>query len=95
MDWSGARSYKRTALVGAGSVLLHAFVFVLALQLPSLVQPRLPERVLVVHKTPLYFPQELTQKAKNRNKVSKQIDLASLIASQQDQQQQKASPIPR
>jgi TonB family protein len=75
-----------------GSILVHALAFVLALQLPSFVEPNLPERVVVEHKTPLYFPQELTQKAKNRNKVSQQIDLASLIASQKDQQRQKGSP---
>ena len=92
MDWERGRSSKRTVAVISASVLLHALAFVLALQLPSLVQPNLPGRVVVQHKTPLYFPQELTQKAKNKNKVSKEIDLASLVASQENQQQQRASP---
>jgi outer membrane biosynthesis protein TonB len=56
------------------------------------VRAKLPERVIVEHRTPLYFPKELTQKAPNKNKPTKNIDLASLIASQQDQQKQQASP---
>jgi TonB family protein len=94
LNWQDARAFRQWAKIGATSVLFHAIVFVLALQIPSLVQPNPPERVVVKHKTPLYFPQELTQKAKNRNKVSKNIDLASLIASQQEQHEQQASPSP-
>jgi TonB family protein len=92
LDWGSERSSRQFAAIGAGSVLLHLIAFLLALKIPSLVQPRLPERVIVQHKTPLYFPRELTQKAPNRNKITKQIDLASLIASQNEQQRQQASP---
>src|ERR1700722_2362800 len=87
MEWQGERSNRQFAAVGTGSVLLHLVAFLLALKIPSLIQQRLPERVIVEHRTPLYFPRELTQKAPNRNKVSKDIDLASLIASQQEQHQ--------
>ncbi len=94
MKWGEVNEYRQFAKIGALSVALHIVAFVLALKIPSLVQPELPQRVIVQHKTPLYFPQELTQKAKNKDKVSKQIDLASLIASQQEQHQQQASPSP-
>ena len=94
MEWHGAHSNRQFLIVGASSVLLHFIAFLLALKIPSLVQPNLPERVMVEHRTPLYFPRELTQKAPNRNKPTKEIDLASLIASQKDQQQQHASPNP-
>jgi outer membrane biosynthesis protein TonB len=92
MDWHGDQSNRQFAIIGASSVLLHFIIFLLALKIPSLVQPNLPDRVIVEHRTPLYFPRELTQKAPNRNKPSKEIDLASLIASQKEQQQQQASP---
>jgi TonB family protein len=92
MNWRDAKSYRQFMAIGAASVLLHIVAFVLALQIPSLVQPPLPQRVIVQHKTPLYFPRELTQRAANRNKVTKEIDLASLKASQKEQQQQQASP---
>lgn len=92
MDWHGDQSNRQFAAIGASSVVLHFIIFLLALKIPSLVQPNLPDRVIVEHRTPLYFPRELTQKAPNRNKPSKEIDLASLIASQKEQQQQQASP---
>jgi len=94
MEWHSAESKRQMAGVGVASLLLHVVVFVLALQIPSLVQPNPPERVIVEHKTPLYFPRELTQKAPNKNRPTKEIDLASLIASQQEQQRQQASPNP-
>ena len=93
MDWQ-MHSSRQFVYIGIVSVTLHLVVFVLALRLPSLVQDRLPEHVVVEHKTPLYFPQELTQKAPNKRKPTKDIDLASLVASQKDQQEQQASPNP-
>jgi outer membrane biosynthesis protein TonB len=92
LNWGGGYSNRQFAAIGAGSVLLHIVAFVLALQIPSLVQPSAPRYIVVEHKTPLYFPRELTQKAPNKGKVTKEIDLASLVASQQEQQRQQASP---
>jgi hypothetical protein len=92
LNQSDPRSYRQIIAIGTGSVLVHLIVFILGLELPSVMQNRQPERVIVEHKTPLYFPRELTQKAPNRNKVTKDIDLASLIASRQQQNQQQASP---
>ena len=94
MEWHSAESKRQVAGVAVASVLLHVVVFALALRIPSLVQPNPPARVILEHKTPLYFPRELTQKAPNKNKPTKEIDLASLIASQQEQQRQQASPNP-
>jgi len=93
MEWN-IHSSRQFVAIGAASVFVHFLFFILALQLPNFVQRRLPERVVVEHRTPLYFPRELTQKAPNKNKPTKDIDLASLIASQQDQQRQQASPKP-
>jgi TonB family protein len=92
MDWQGERSHRQFVKVAAVSLIVHFFLFLLALRIPSLVQDTSPKQLIVEHKTPLYFPQELTQKAPNKNKPSKNIDLASLLASQNQQQQQRASP---
>jgi TonB family protein len=91
---SQRRSYGQLAAIGTASLLIHLAVFIFVLEVPSLVQQTHPERIVVEHRTPLYFPKELTQKAPNRNKISKEIDLASLRASLQNQQQQQASPNP-
>jgi outer membrane biosynthesis protein TonB len=88
------RSNRQIAAIGAGSLLVHLIAFLIATEIPSLVQQSHPERVIVEHKTPLYFPRELTQKASNRNKISKDIDLAALMASRRDQNQHQASPSP-
>jgi TonB family protein len=88
------RSYRQLAAIGLASLLLHIAIFIFVLEVPSLVQQTHPERIMVEHRTPLYFPKELTQKAPNRSKLSKEIDLASLRAALQNQQQQQASPNP-
>ncbi len=93
MEWN-IHSSRQFVYIGAASVLLHLLLFIGALQIPSLVQPRLPEAVIVEHRTPLYFPKELTQKAPNKGKPTKDIDLDSLRASLKDQAQQQASPNP-
>jgi TonB family protein len=90
----GLRSYRQIAAIGAASVLIHLAIFIFVLEVPSLVQQTHPERIIIEHRTPLYFPKELTQRAPNRNKISKEIDLASLRASLRNQQQQQASPNP-
>ena len=85
-----ARSYGQLTLIAAGSLLVHIVVFTFAVEFPSLVQRTEPERLVVEHKTPLYFPRELvTQKAPNRQKVSKEIDLASLLDSQTQHRAQR------
>jgi outer membrane biosynthesis protein TonB len=90
----GKRPYRHLAAIGVASVLIHLAIFIFVLEVPSLVQQTHPERIVVEHRTPLYFPKELTQKAPNRNKISKEIDLASLRAALEDQQRQQASPNP-
>jgi outer membrane biosynthesis protein TonB len=88
------RSYRQIAAIGAGSLLVHLIVFLIAIKIPAFVEQTHPERLVVEHRTPLYFPRELTQKDANKNKISKEIDLASLRAALRAQQQQQASPSP-
>jgi TonB family protein len=75
-------------IMGA-TALVHVLLFVLAVQIGSIVD-RTPEHpILIEHHTPLYFPSDLlTQKAPNRNKLTKEIKLADLMKSQ------LAAPVP-
>jgi TonB family protein len=93
LEWpnEGSRSYWAGIL--AASLAVHAVLFLLATQLPSFVARSEPEQRIIVRRIPLYLPPDvLTQKERNRNKVSKQIDLADLLASQQLQARAAAKP---
>jgi TonB family protein len=92
LEWPRQRTRPQWLAVIGGSLAFHLFVFLVAIQLPSFVGSPEPERRVIVKRTPLYLPPDvLTQKAPNRNKVSQNIDLASLLASQ-EAQARKASP---
>jgi TonB family protein len=82
LEWPNERSGSRWTAILSGSVCLHLLFFFAAIQLPSFVRRTAPERTVVVKRTLLYLPPDvLTQKAPNRQKLSKQIGLADLLAS--------------
>ena len=84
LEWPDHRSGRQWLLICGGSLLFHALFLVLSTTVPSLVGQRRQEPQRVVHRIRLYLPPDLmTQKAPNRVKPSKQIDLADLVASQQ------------
>ena len=78
----------------ASSLLIHVFVFLIAIHLPSFaVRTQLERRVLRPHVV-LYLPRDvMTQKAPNRDKLSKSIDLADLT-SVPSEQAAKGRPAP-
>jgi TonB family protein len=83
LEWPPRRTAGQWAAIIAGSLAFHLVLFSIAIQLPSFVVPSEPERRIIVKRTKLYLPPDvLTQKAPNRNKVTQNIDLASLLASQ-------------
>lgn len=78
----------------AASLLIHLVLFTAAVQLRSFAFHSVPERRVFVKYTPLYLPPDvLTQKAPNRQKLSKSIDLADLLATP-SQQARRAAPRP-
>jgi TonB family protein len=94
LEWprEGSRPYWMGII--AASLAVHGFFLFLALHLPSFGAQNEPEQDVVVHRIPLYIPRDvLTQKAPNRQKVSKEIDLADLLASRQAQAR-AAAPSP-
>lgn len=84
LEWPNERSRPQWAAIFAASVALHVVFFSIAVQILSVIGPSAPEPKRVVERrVPLYIPRDiLTQKAPNRQKPSKQIDLADLLASQ-------------
>ncbi len=74
------RTRPQWVAIFAASVALHLVFFGIGIRIPSLLGDlRPPERTVVVRRIPLYLPRDLmTQKTPNRQKVSKQIDLADL-----------------
>jgi TonB family protein len=87
-DDSGSYWWK----VLAASLAIHLLLLMLATKLPSFVALREPERRVVEHRIPLYLPKDaLTQKEPNKREITKQVDIDSLLALQ-NQQAQKASP---
>lgn len=93
LEWP-QRSRPQWPAIFAASVALHFVLFLIAIQMPSVVQDE-PRRTVVMHHIPLYLPRDvMTQREPNRQKLSKQIDLADLLASQQSHARPSA-PRPR
>jgi len=88
LEWP-QRSRPQWAGIFAASIGLHLVFFFLAAQIPSLSGgAEHAQRTVIVHHIPLYLPPDvMTQKAPNRHALSKQIDLADLLASQQSHAQ--------
>lgn len=72
-DW---RRWRTAAVASAAT---HVVLLVTLLLLPSnAVSPRAEEQVHVVHVTHLFTPADLTQKAPNKGKVSKELTVESI-----------------
>lgn len=84
LEWP-QRSRPQWTGIFAASIALHLILFLIAIQIPSAVRSEPVQRV-AVHHIPLYLPRDvMTQREPNRQKLSKRIDLADLLASQQSQ----------
>lgn len=92
LEWPDQRTHPQWVAIFAASVALHLIFFGVGIRIPSLLGDlRPPERTVVVRRIPLYLPRDLmTQRAPNRQKISKKIDLADL----QPSRPAKQSPSP-
>ena len=89
LDWPLQRSRRQWLSIFSASLFLHICFFFLAVQLPSFIRPSEPEHKTIVRHIRLYLPPDLlTQRAPNRGKVSKSIDLADLLAQPAEQPRQ-------
>ncbi len=93
LEWPNERAGSRWAAILAASATLHILLFFAFIQVSTFVRRTAPERTVVLKRTILYMPPDLlTQKAPNRQKPSKQIDLADLLASRTSQPRRPAPP---
>jgi TonB family protein len=84
LEWPDRRTRPQWALIFATSVSLHIVLFFIGIKIPSLVGQREPDREVIVHHIPLYLPPNvMTQREPNKQKPTKQIDLADLMPSQE------------
>jgi TonB family protein len=81
LDWAPPVEKRRILRAGTGSILLHVVGILILMLLPSGVTVRQgPHLLSALQSTPLVEPpRDLTQKAPNRGKVSKEFDLESLL----------------
>ena len=86
-EWQDPDYPRHIKLAFSVSLAVHFGLFLGALQIPTFVHPDDLTPKMTVNKTPLYFPKELTQKEKNKNKITERFDLQDLIARRGVQQQ--------
>lgn len=92
LEWPNRRSQRSWAAIFSASLALHLLLFAVVVRLPAPAYP-VEEHPVVFHSIILYTPPSLmTQKAPNRHPVSKQIDLADLLARQASQARRAAAP---
>lgn len=85
VDWKADNTRPPLSITAIGSILIHVLIFGLIMVAPALPGPsRMPfeHGVVDVSKaTPIFLPPELlTQKVPNKREVSKDLDLAGLVA---------------
>lgn len=85
VDWKASNTQPPLSITAIASILIHLGVFGVIMVAPALPGPsRVPLEYEVVDfskATPLFLPPELlTQKAPNKREVSKDLDLAGLVA---------------
>jgi periplasmic protein TonB len=83
LEWPVQRTPAQWAAIFGASVLIHVAIFLFVTTMPGLIgEGRRPEPRVIVHHIPLYLPRDvMTQREPNRQKPSKQIDLADLTPS--------------
>lgn len=94
LDWRNQEKERQWLRSLGLSLAFHAVLLVPILYWGSIaVRPPAPEREVTRKVTRLYIPPDLlTQKAPNRNKVSKEFDLADLLARQRASRRVVAPP---
>lgn len=95
LEWQPQHSRSTTVGIYAVSGVINLFLLLVVSNLPAPTLTPVFGRTVVWEHTPLYLPRDmLTQKAPNRRKLTKQMDLADLMASR-ERNQPTAAPAPK
>ena len=98
MDWHESTDSRRWVRAGAGSVVVHILLLLVAFWVAGLAPPRMatvPEIVSNIQRVTLIVPSDLTQKAPNKSKVSKEVNVEDLKPRPASQQRLPPAPAAR
>jgi TonB family protein len=98
MDWHESRDSRRWFRAGIGSVVVHILIVLIAFWVAGLDGPQLrsvPEIVSNIQRVTLIVPSDLTQKAPNKSKVSKEVNVEDLKPRRASEQRLPPAPAPR
>ncbi len=98
LDWHESTDSRRWLRAGIGSVAVHILLLLIALGIGTLNPPRprsVPEIVSNIQRVTLILPSDLTQKAPNKSKVSKEVNVEDLKPRPASQQRLPPAPAPR
>ncbi len=95
MDWHESTDSRRWVRAGVGSVVVHILLLLVAFWVAGLAPPRIatvPEIVSNIQRVTLIVPTDLTQKAPNKSKVSKEVNVEDLKPRPASQQRLPPAP---
>ncbi len=98
MDWHQSTDSRRWVRAGAGSVAVHILLVLVAFGIASLDTPApksVPEIVSNIQRVTLEVPSDLTQKAPNKSKVSKEVNVEDLKPRPASEQRLPPAPAAR
>jgi TonB family protein len=98
MDWNESRDARRWLRAGIGSVVFHILLLLVAFWVAGLDAPvprSVPEIVSNIQRVTLIVPSDLTQKAPNKSKVSKEVNVEDLKPRPASQQRLPPTPAAR
>ena len=98
MDWHESTDSRRWFRAGAGSVVVHILLLLIAVGIGSLDAPTprsVPEIVSNIQRVTLEVPSDLTQKAPNKSKVIKEVNVEDLKPRPASQQRLPPAPAAR
>jgi len=98
MDWHESTDSRRWVRAGVGSVIVHILLLLIAFWVAGLAPPRIatvPEIVSNIQRLTLIVPSDLTQKAPNKSKVSKEVNVEDLKPRRASEQRLPPAPAAR
>ena len=98
LDWHESTDSRRWLRAGIGSVAVHIFLILIAFWVAGLAPPQVrtvPEIISNIQRVTLILPTDLTQKAPNKSKVSKEVNVEDLKPRRATEQRLPPAPARR
>src|SRR6266700_1241410 len=98
LDWHEATDSRRWLRAGIGSLAVHILLILIAFGIAGLAPPQVrsvPEIISNIQRVTLILPTDLTQKAPNKSKVSKEVNVEDLKPRKATEQRLPPAPARR